>query len=392
MQKTPTVSAPSPPPVPASHPADTVGVKTEGKKRRRTADPVDREAKARERTLRNRAAAQLSREKRRRYVEELESTNFQLKFDNTSLTSRLSSVESENHSLTRKLEAVTQQLNAMQSQMSLLASLASYRNDAAAQPLAQSSSPASVGTPVLRSDAGSDTDSDRKVDEGPWNGDKKLSVDFGESAALTKLARERRANSLQRKLTVSFSCPSWPARSAHPILPASPLVACKNAKTRCLFPRFSPRPVANNDSLKPDCGGICKRVWRRTSQQQQQPVTMKRPCRISRWIARLTLSLVLWTLSSLSNLCSRQTTTTTPHGTARRLSTSTPMPFCPATSSCSMPPPLLLPLPRHLLPYFENHDQSMDRDLFRRMVVKWIKEARFKFDGGTRSSSDSSPC
>jgi hypothetical protein len=391
MQNTPTVPAPSSSPVPASPPADTARVKTEGKKRRRTADPVDREAKARERTLRNRAAAQLSREKKRRYVEELESANFQLKFDNTSLTSRLSSVESENHGLTRKLEAVTLQLNAMQNQMSFLASLASCRNNAATQPLAQPSSPASSSTPVLCSDTGSDTDSDRKVDKASWNGDEKLSVDFGESAALTKLARERRANSLQRKLTASFSCPSWPTHSAHPILPASPL-ACKNAKTRCLFPCFSPRAVANNDSLKPDSGRISKRVWRRTN---RQPDTTKRPCRISRWIARLTFSLVLWTLSSLSNLCSRQTTMTKPHGTARRLSTSTPMPFCPATSSCSTPrpPPPLLPLPRRFLPYFENCDQSMDRDLFRRMVVKWIQEARFKlFGGGTRNSSDSYPC
>jgi hypothetical protein len=57
-----------------------------------------------------------------------------------------------------------------------------------------------------------------------------------------------------------------------------------------------------------------------------------------------------------------------------------------------VPPPPLLPLPRHFLPYFENRDQSMDRDTFRRMVVKWIQETRLKvFGGGARNSSDSYP-
>jgi hypothetical protein len=52
------------------------------------------------------------------------------------------------------------------------------------------------------------------------------------------------------------------------------------------------------------------------------------------------------------------------------------MPFCPTTSRCSMP--RLLPLPRRFLPYFENHDQDMDRELFRHVVVKWIHEAAVK--------------
>jgi small-conductance mechanosensitive channel len=130
-------------------------VKTEGKKRRRTVDPVDREAKARERTLRNRAAAQLSREKKRRYVEELETTNTQLKRDNVSLAGRLSGVEADNRQLTHKLEEMTLQLNAVQSQMSFLASLAACRNSAAtaaALPLAQSppSPPRSLSTPMLQ--------------------------------------------------------------------------------------------------------------------------------------------------------------------------------------------------------------------------------------------------
>jgi len=357
MQKMPTVPAPSLSPVSADHPADTVKVKTEGHKRRRSVDPVDREAKARERTLRNRAAAQLSREKKRRYLEDLEEANLKLKLDNASLASRLSSVESDNHSLTRKLEAVTLQLNAMQSQMSFLASLASCRNDAATQSRAQPSSPVSISTPVLCSDTGSDTESDRRADDASWH--EKPSVDFGESAALTKLARERRANSLQRKLTVGFSCPSWSSRSAHPIPPVCP-PACKDAKTQSLpLLRLLRRPTAS--------GKVCKCTQRRTGRPS---TTERRSCRISRRIARLTFSLALWTLSSLSSPCDRPTKTH--HGTTRRLPISTPMSLCPTMNRCSTP--RLLPLPRHFLPYFRNRDQSMDRELFRCMIVKWIRE------------------
>jgi hypothetical protein len=360
-------------------------VKTEGQKRRRSVDPVDREAKARERTLRNRAAAQMSREKKRRYLEDLEATNLQLKLDNASLTSRLSDVETDNQSLTRKLEAVTLQLNAMQSQMAFLASLVSCRDNAATQSLAQPSTPVSVSTPVLCSDTGSDAESDGKADEASWSGDEKLSVDFGESAALTKLARERRANSLQRKLTTSFSWPSWSTRSAHPILPVHPRV-CKEAKTQRPPPRFLRRPIAKDIRLA--SGKILKRAQGRTDGPS---AAARHPRRISRRIAHLTFSLALWTLGSLSNPCNRSTTT--PHGTARRLPTSTPMSLCPITRRSTTGPPLQLhPLPRYFLPYFENCDQSMDRELFRRMVVKWIREAAAwsKYGGACRRSSDPS--
>jgi hypothetical protein len=67
------------------------------------------------------------------------------------------------------------------------------------------------------------------------------------------------------------------------------------------------------------------------------------------------------------------------------------MSFCPITSRCSAPRPRLLPLPRHFLPYFENRDQTMDREMFRRMVVKWIREVVVRSsDGACRRSSDPS--
>jgi len=368
MNKTPTVPAPSLSPMSASSPADTTTVKTEGKKRHRTVDPVDREAKARERTLRNRAAAQLSREKKRRYVEELESANTQLKRDNASLAGRLSGVEADNRRLTCKLEAVTVQLSAMQSQMSFLASLAACRNGAAtaaALPLAQSppsppSPPRSLSTPMLCSDAESDIDSDGRADEA-LSGNEVPAVDFAESAALDKLARERRANSLQRKLTAGSSYPSWLTRSARPILSAHP-PACKETAQRP-----PPRPCLTSIAR----GRIRKCACRRRS---HQPPAKTRPCcRITRQMARLTFSLVLWTLSSSSRLCNRQKTTTS-HGTTRRLPTLTPTSFCPTTSNCSTP--RLFPLPRRFIPYFENHDRTMDREVFRRMVAEWIWEMR----------------
>jgi hypothetical protein len=71
------------------------------------------------------------------------------------------------------------------------------------------------------------------------------------------------------------------------------------------------------------------------------------------------------------------------------------MSLCPTMDRCSTLPPRLLPLPRCFLPYFENRDQSMERELFRRMMVKWIREAgaRSKSSGGDarRCCSDPSP-
>jgi hypothetical protein len=52
----------------------------------------------------------------------------------------------------------------------------------------------------------------------------------------------------------------------------------------------------------------------------------------------------------------------------------TPMSFCPATSNCSTP--RLFPLPRRFVPFFENHDRTMDREMFRRMAVEWVWKMR----------------
>jgi hypothetical protein len=57
----------------------------------------------------------------------------------------------------------------------------------------------------------------------------------------------------------------------------------------------------------------------------------------------------------------------------------------------SRPLPRLLPLPRRILPYFENRDQSMDCEVFRHVVVKWIREARSRLSGDAAWHRSSDP-
>jgi hypothetical protein len=63
------------------------------------------------------------------------------------------------------------------------------------------------------------------------------------------------------------------------------------------------------------------------------------------------------------------------------------MSLCPTMNRCSTP--RLLPLPRHFLPYFRNRDQSMDRELFRCMIVKWIRETAM---AQSRNNRDACRC
>ncbi|KAG0332791.1 Transcription factor hy5 [Podila horticola] len=88
-------------------------------KKRPAADPLDKEAKARERVLRNRAAAQESRDKKRKYVTEIEASNESLQQENVQLLKRLKTVESDNLTLSHKLEALSAQFAQMQQQLSL---------------------------------------------------------------------------------------------------------------------------------------------------------------------------------------------------------------------------------------------------------------------------------
>ncbi|KAF9928177.1 hypothetical protein FBU30_002573 [Linnemannia zychae] len=98
--------------------ATTVGSSNSGRKRS-AIDPADKEAKARERVLRNRAAAQESRDKKRKYVAEIEASNESLQEENCQLLKRLKTVESDNLSLHQRLEALTAQFAQMQQQLAL---------------------------------------------------------------------------------------------------------------------------------------------------------------------------------------------------------------------------------------------------------------------------------
>ncbi|KAG0025341.1 hypothetical protein BGZ82_010079 [Podila clonocystis] len=88
-------------------------------KKRPASEPLDKEAKARERVLRNRAAAQESRDKKRKYVAEIEASNESLQQENVQLLKRLKTVESDNLTLSHKLEALSAQFAQMQQQLSL---------------------------------------------------------------------------------------------------------------------------------------------------------------------------------------------------------------------------------------------------------------------------------
>ncbi|KAF9960997.1 hypothetical protein BGZ70_008421 [Mortierella alpina] len=94
--------------------SSTSAAASSSRKRPSTAEPMDKEAKARERVLRNRAAAQESRDKKRKYVSEIEASNESLQQENCQLLKRLKTVESDNLALSQRLETLTAQFAQMQ--------------------------------------------------------------------------------------------------------------------------------------------------------------------------------------------------------------------------------------------------------------------------------------
>ncbi|KAJ2059622.1 hypothetical protein GGI17_004268 [Coemansia sp. S146] len=73
-------------------------------------DPIMQEARKRARVLRNRAAAQLSREKKRHHLEQLEEENAELHEKNEELEERLSRAEESNKEMSGRLDDLTRQL------------------------------------------------------------------------------------------------------------------------------------------------------------------------------------------------------------------------------------------------------------------------------------------
>jgi chromosome segregation ATPase len=81
------------------------------------------------RILRNRAAAQESRDKKRRYVSDLESSNKQLTEENERTNKRIKALEDQNAILQSQLEAFTRQLANLQAQIKFNAATPILFND-----------------------------------------------------------------------------------------------------------------------------------------------------------------------------------------------------------------------------------------------------------------------
>ncbi|CAG8445231.1 11758_t:CDS:2 [Ambispora leptoticha] len=93
--------------------------KQNGGRKRKAESLEEKEARARERVLRNRHAAQMSRDKKRRQLADLESQNALLKEDNIHLSKRIKLVEEENAALSIKLETISAQLAEIQSHLAV---------------------------------------------------------------------------------------------------------------------------------------------------------------------------------------------------------------------------------------------------------------------------------
>ncbi|CEP15526.1 hypothetical protein [Parasitella parasitica] len=89
----------------------------------------DKDQKTKERILRNRAAAQESRDKKRRYVSDLEASNKKLTQENEEVNKRVKTLEQQNAILNSQLEAFTRQLANLQAQIKFNAATPILFND-----------------------------------------------------------------------------------------------------------------------------------------------------------------------------------------------------------------------------------------------------------------------
>ncbi|KAF0437827.1 bzip transcription factor haca [Gigaspora margarita] len=93
--------------------------KSAGGRKRKAESLEEKEQRQRERILRNRHAAQMSRDKKRRQMADLESQNSILKEENAHLSKRLKVVEEENANLSAKLDSISAQLAEIQSHLAV---------------------------------------------------------------------------------------------------------------------------------------------------------------------------------------------------------------------------------------------------------------------------------
>ncbi|EXX76990.1 hypothetical protein RhiirA5_309704 [Rhizophagus irregularis] len=104
---------------PAANEEDSNKKKATGGRKRKAESLEEKEQRQRERILRNRHAAQMSRDKKRRQMADLESQNVLLKEENTHLSKRLKIVEEENMALSAKLDTISAQLAEIQSHITV---------------------------------------------------------------------------------------------------------------------------------------------------------------------------------------------------------------------------------------------------------------------------------
>ncbi|KAJ3013117.1 Tripartite DNA replication factor [Thoreauomyces humboldtii] len=93
----------------ASHDESAPVVQNKDTKRRKLS-AEEKEARARDRAIRNRQAAQDSRDKKRKYIDDLEASNTELANHNKQLVERLQSTEQTNMTLASRLEQMATQL------------------------------------------------------------------------------------------------------------------------------------------------------------------------------------------------------------------------------------------------------------------------------------------
>ncbi|CAO3585083.1 unnamed protein product [Absidia cylindrospora] len=85
----------------------------------------DKDQKTKERILRNRAAAQESRDKKRRYVADLESNNEQLLTENKTMNKRVKLLEDQNQRMSKQLSDFAHQIAELQQQLKTYSSTSS---------------------------------------------------------------------------------------------------------------------------------------------------------------------------------------------------------------------------------------------------------------------------
>ncbi|KAI8825278.1 uncharacterized protein EV422DRAFT_484484, partial [Fimicolochytrium jonesii] len=91
-----------------------------GKRRKLT--PEEKEQRAKDRAIRNRQAAQDSRDKKRKYMDDLEATNAALQQHNANLAKRLEVTERSNFTLMSRLEDLASQFASISKRFKLTSS------------------------------------------------------------------------------------------------------------------------------------------------------------------------------------------------------------------------------------------------------------------------------